>query len=299
MDQNGSYKCGNVCLVGRPNVGKSTLINRLLGHKLSITSRKPQTTRWQLLGIKTADNYQVIYVDTPGLQSKYQSGVTRHMQREIRDALDYVDVMLLVIECLKWTDVDEKFLNTAMDRKIPVILVINKIDRLSDKGKILPFIDSLAAKFEFAEIIPVSARKGDNTERVEQCLLSYLPARPAEFPPDQLSNRNERFFAAEFIREQLTRILGDEIPYQLSVTIDRFEDRDSTKLIDASIWVATDRQKKIVIGKGGLVLKQAGERARINLEKLFDSRAYLQMQVRTRKKWSTDKQSLKEFGYRS
>lgn len=291
------FKCGYVSIIGRPNVGKSTLLNKILGQKISITSKKPQTTRWQLSGIKTEADYQIIYVDTPGLQSKYKSAINRHMRREIMNSLSRVNVLIFVIEALVWTDTEDQILKIISDIKCPVILVINKIDKLKSKVKLLPFIDSISGKNSFLEILPVSALKGNHVEQIEAKVLQLIPLAPPEFPEHQLTDRNERFFAAEFIREKLTRILGEELPYKISVTIDEFSDEEPILHILASIWVETENQKKIVIGKNGKNLKYVGKYSRIDMEHMFGKKIFLQTWVKVRKKWSEDEKALKQFGY--
>lgn len=291
------FQCGYVSIIGRPNVGKSTLLNRLIGQKLSITSKKPQTTRWQVQGIKTTSEYQLIFVDTPGLQNRYRTTMNRHMKREIMDSLSYVDAIIFVIEALAWTEAEEQLLKIVSNVSYPVILVINKIDKLKNKEKLLPFIDTIAGKYRFHDVIPVSAIKGDNIGIIEKQLLPLLPVSQPLFPEDQLTDRNERFIAAEFIREKLTRILGAEIPYRISVTIDEFSDKGQVLHITASIWVETANQKKIVIGQNGRNLKVVGEQARRDMEQMFGKKVYLKSWAKVRKKWSEDEKALKQFGY--
>ncbi|MBF8268970.1 MAG: GTPase Era [Gammaproteobacteria bacterium] len=291
------FRCGYACIIGRPNVGKSTLLNKLIGHKLSITSKKPQTTRWQLLGIKTTADYQIIFIDTPGLQTRRQTNLNRHMQREMVDSLAYVNVIILVVEALVWKQPEDQILEIISKNKSPVVLLINKIDKLKNKEKLLPFINSISAKYKFQEIIPVSAVTDDNFDMVEKTVVPLLSPGPAAFPEDQLSDRNERFFAAEFIREKLTRILGAELPYKISVTIDEYTDKNRVLHIIGSIWVESEGQKKIVIGKNGRNLKTIGERARIDMEQMFGKKVFLETWVKVRKKWTGDVRALRQFGY--
>jgi len=292
-----NFRCGYVSIIGRPNVGKSTLLNSLIGQKISITSKKPQTTRWRLLGIKTTPQYQSIFVDTPGLQDKYQTAMNRHMKREIMNSLFYVNVVIYVIEALVWTDTEDQILEILGKMNCPVILVINKVDKLKSKEKLLPFIDAVSHKFNYQEIIPVSALKGDNIGIIEKQLVPLLPLSPPEFPDDQLTDKNERFFAAEFIREKLTRLMGAELPYRLSVTIDEFSDKEQVLHIIASIWVETESHRKIVVGEKGKILKMVGERSRKDMEQMFGKKVYLKTWVKVRKKWGTDEKALKQFGY--
>ncbi|OGT77756.1 MAG: GTPase Era [Gammaproteobacteria bacterium RIFCSPLOWO2_02_FULL_52_10] len=291
------FRCGYACIIGRPNVGKSTLLNKLIGQKLSITSKKPQTTRWQLLGIKTATNYQIIFIDTPGLQNRRQSSLNRHMQREIVESLTYVNVIMFVVEALVWKQPEEQILEMIGKNKCPVLLLINKIDKLKNKEQLLPFINSISTKYKFQEIIPVSAITGDNIELTEKIIVPLLPHGLAAFPEDQLSDRNERFFAAEFIREKLTRILGAELPYKISVTIEKYTDKSHAIHIIGSIWVESEGQKKIVIGKNGCNLKSIGERSRKDMEQMFGKKVFLETWVKVRKKWTGDLQALRQFGY--
>lgn len=291
------FRCGYVTIIGRPNVGKSTLINRILGQKLSITSSKPQTTRWNLLGIKTTSSAQTIYVDTPGIQRKYSDAMSRHMLREVTNSFSYMDVLIFMVEALVWSEMDENILKMIMDAKNPTILVVNKVDKIKEKKELLPFLEELSSKREFVEIVPISARTGAKVEAVESIVESLLPVAPPEFPEDQLTDRNERFFAAEFIREKLTRKLGEELPYRISVTIEQFTLKDKTLHIHAIIWVEGDSQKSIIIGKHGSVLKSVGELARKDMEKMFGHKVFLRTWVKVKKKWTSDLKALKQFGY--
>jgi len=291
------YRCGYACIVGRPNVGKSTLLNKLIGQKISITSRKPQTTRWRLLAIKTTDQYQIIFIDTPGLQTRQQSTLHRHMQREILESLYGVNVIIFVIEALVWTAAEENIFDLIKNNTCPVLLVINKIDKVKNKERLLPFIQAVAEKYSFQDVLLVSASKGDNIELTENTIVPLLPLSQPEYPEDQLSDRNERFFAAEFIREKLTRRLGAELPYRISVTIEKFTDKEQVAHVVGNIWVETDNQKKIVIGKNGCNLKYIGEQARKDMEKMFGKKIFLQTWVKVKRKWTEDIHALKQFGY--
>lgn len=291
------FRCGYITILGRPNVGKSTLLNRLLGEKISITSRKPQTTRWQLLGISSKPGCQAIYIDTPGIQSEYNSPVHRHMTREALTSLENVDIVIFMIEALKWSEADEIIFQMAKKAGRPVIVVINKIDRIKSRVELLPFINKISATTGSIEIIPVSAKKGDNINRLEQAILPLLPFAPALFPDDQISDRNEKFFAAEFIREKLIQNLGDELPYRMTVTIESFLEEENLISISALIWVESKGQKNIVIGKNGEVLKRVGEAARMDMEKLFQRKVFLTTWVRVKKNWSTNEKSLQQFGF--
>ncbi len=291
------FRCGYVTIIGRPNVGKSTLLNRLLGQKISITSNKPQTTRWHLTGIETGDDYQAIYIDTPGLQDKYKNAMNRHMTREVMNSLSYVDVLILMIESLQWKDMDRQILKLIADIKVPVILAINKIDKIKNREQLLPFIESISAKWDFSAVLPVSARKDKNINELKKIVNSLLPVSPPLFPDEQLTDRNERFFAAEFIREKLTRKLGDELPYRISVTIEQFVLKENILHIHALVWVEGNSQKSIVIGHNGHILKSVGEQARKDMENMFGHKVFLRTWVKVMKNWTDDIKALKQFGY--
>jgi len=293
------FRCGYATIIGRPNVGKSTLLNRVVGQKLSITSRKPQTTQRRLLGIKTDNEYQVLYIDTPGMQSKYKDAINLYMRREISSALSYVDVLIFMVEALKWTKADEEILGTIAGVKAPVLLLINKIDKIKDRKQLLPYILALSERREFTEILPVSASKNINVDKLEHLIKSLLPLAPAEFPEDQITDRSERFFIAEFIREKLIRKLGRELPYRITVTIENFSYDKQIAAIDAIIWVVGASQKSIVIGKDGSVLKSVGEQARKDMEKLLDCKVFLRTWVKVKKNWTDDQTLLKQFGFES
>jgi len=291
------HHCGFVTIVGRPNVGKSTLLNRFLGQKLSITSRRPQTTRAQLLGIKSDKDNQVIYIDTPGLQRQPGNVFNRYMNRQVLNALIHVDVVVHVIEALIWTDLDKHVLELTENIKSPVILALNKIDRVKNKKALLPFIDEITKERSYAEVVPFSARSGDNLDILEQNIRKLLPPGPPVYPEDQITDKNERFFAAEYIREKLTRRLGAELPYNISVMIDVFKHEGNILNIDAVIWVSNSGQKAIVIGKDGSMLKSIGEQARKELEKMFGKKIFLQTRVKIKEKWTNNIQALKQLGY--
>jgi len=291
------FRCGYVTLIGRPNVGKSTLLNRLLGQKLSITSRKPQTPRWQITGIDTAPAWQAVYIDTPGIQTRHSNALNRHMLREATATLEQVDVVVFVIEALKWTPADAHVAALLQEVKKPVLVAVNKIDKLGDRRELLPFMEKLREHTGDREIIPVSARSGDNLDRLRERVATGLPPGPPLYPADQISDRNERFFAAEFIREKLTQLLGSELPYQLAVTIDQFSEGRDLLRIHATIWIASRSQKAIIIGRGGAVLKKAGEQARRDMEKLFGKRVHLETWVKVKRKWTESESALRQLGY--
>jgi GTP-binding protein Era len=291
------YRCGYITLIGRPNVGKSTLLNRLLGQKISITSRRPQTTRWQLLGVATGPRHQALYIDTPGIQTRYGSALNRHMLREAVETLERVDLVLFVIEALKWTPGDRHVAALLGKADVPILMVINKIDKLGDKKELLPFMQRLSADADDYEMIPVSARTGENLDRLKNRVIERLPVNPPVYPDDAITDRNQRFLAAEFIREKLTRKLGGELPYQLTVTIDEFVEEENIIRINAIIWITARSQKAIVIGKDGAVLKAVGEQARAEMEELFGKKVYLNTWVKVKRKWTEDESALRQLGY--
>ncbi len=289
--------CGYCAIVGRPNVGKSTLLNRLMGQKLAITSRKPQTTRHSILGVRTLEGGQIVYVDTPGIHQRGDQPMNRYLNRTARSALADVDLVLFVVEAMKWTAEDEAVLEALVRAGLPTLLVVNKVDKAKDKSALLPFIAETAARFEFAEVFPVSARSGDNLPELEARILALLPEKPNFFPEDQLSDRSERFFAAEFIREQLIRRTAKEIPYALTVEIEQFKEENGIYRIAAVVWVEREGQKNIIIGGKGAALKEVATRAREEMERFFGTRVFLQVWVKVKKSWSSDEGALIRLGY--
>lgn len=290
-------RCGYVAIVGRPNVGKSTLLNHILGQKLSITSRKPQTTRHQVLGIKTDGDIQTIYVDTPGLHLRDEKAINRYMNRAASAALADVDLALFVVDRDRWTDEDELVLEKLRHVQCPVVLVVNKIDRVNDKSELLPLMESLNQRLEFAAIVPVSALRGHNRDDLETVIHRYLPEGLHLFPEDQITNRSERFLAAELVREKIMRQLGEEVPYAMAVEIEEF--KASSRLIEISALILVERQgqKKILIGEGGSRLRQIGTEARKDMEKAFDSKVMLRLWVKVKSGWSDDERALRSLGY--
>jgi len=292
-----NFSCGYIAIVGRPNVGKSTLLNKLLGQKISITAHKPQTTRHRILGIKTDEHAQIIYVDTPGIHGNAKVALNRYMNRTATSSFNDVDAILFVVEASSWTEQDEFVLKKLSTVEAPVILVLNKLDMLKEKEKLLPQLEMLSNKMKFAQLIPVSARSGEGVEELENLVVALLPASDAYFPEDQITDRSERFLAAEFIREKLMRSLGDEVPYGLTVEIERFEARDKLTTIHAIIWVARPGHKGIVIGKGGNLLKRIGEQARKDMEQVLDCKVFLQLWVKVKEGWADDERALRSLGY--
>lgn len=290
------FRCGTVALVGRPNVGKSTLLNRLVGQKLSITSRRPQTTRDSVVGILTRPDAQFVFVDTPGVQSAHGSRLNRYMNRSATQALEQVDAVALVLEALRFGPADRKVL-AAIPDGVPVVAVVNKIDRLADKSALLPFLATLAAAYPFREIVPVSAETGVQTEALLGALRALLPEGDLIYGEDELTDRSERFLAAELVREKLFRLLGEEVPYATAVEIERFEQEGELRRISASILVERSGQKPIVIGKGGEKLKAIGTQARQDMEKLFGGKVFLELFVKVREGWMDNAAILRRLGY--
>ena len=292
------FRSGHVSIIGKPNVGKSTLLNQLIDQKISIVSRKPQTTRWNINGIKTSSNYQIIFIDTPGLQINPKFTLNRYMNKEVSNSLIFVDIILFVVEALNWNELDVNVVKLLKNtKKTKLFLVLNKIDKIPKKDQLLSDINAISKEIEFDEIIPVSAIKDTGINRLEELVAESLPVSQPFYPIEQVTDRSERFFAAEFIREKLIIRLNDEIPYQLSVTIESFNDTGNLIHIDACIWVEKQGQKIIVIGKNGKVLKEIGRLARLELENLYDKKVNLKTWVKVKSKWSDSKTALKKFGF--
>lgn len=290
-------RCGYVAIIGRPNVGKSTLLNHILGQKISITSRRPQTTRHRILGIKTTPEAQVIYVDTPGLHRAGKRAMNRYMNRVAAAAIKDVDIALFVVEGLRWTTEDQDVLERLKKENIPVILVVNKVDKVTDKETLLPHFQKVSGYMDFTQIIPISARHGTHVDVLEQEILRLLPIAAPLYPEDQVTDRSERFLAAELVREKLTRRLGQEVPHSLSVSIEKFSEDDGIIKIIALIWVEKQGQKAIVIGKDGAVLKEVGTQARQDMERIFDNKVFLTLWVKVKEGWSEDARALHSLGY--
>lgn len=288
---------GYCAITGRPNVGKSSLLNRLIGQKLAITSAKPQTTRHSIIGVKTREEGQIVYVDTPGIHQRGDHAMNRYLNQTARSVLNDVHIILFVVEAMHWTAEDESVLVSIAAAKSPTILVVNKVDRVKIKHKLLPFLSETADRMEFAEVFPVSATNGENIEALEQGLLELLPQGENYFPEDQLTDRSERFFASELIREQLTRRYGKEVPYALTVEIEKFEEEANLYRIHALIWVEREGQKNIIIGNKGAALKETAKQARIAMERLYGKKVYLEIWIKIRKSWSSDEKALINLGY--
>jgi GTP-binding protein Era len=291
------FRFGYVALVGRPNVGKSTLLNRILGQKLSIVTAKPQTTRQRIAGIKTTDRGQVVYVDTPGIHKATGRALNRYMNRVARAAFRDVDVVLFLIEADRWTRQDRQIAKSLKNIEVPVILVINKIDTLADRKSLLTFVAEKILPEQFDEVLMISAKNGDGVDDLEAQVTGMLPFSRPCYDEDQITDRSERFLAAELVREALTERLHQELPYALTVEIERFRREDALLTIHAIIWVERESQKQIVIGRGGKALKQVGSQARRAMEQLFEEKVFLQTWVKVSKDWTRSEKSLERFGY--
>lgn len=291
-------QCGYVAIVGRPNVGKSTLMNHLLGQKISITSRKPQTTRQQIVGISTEEKIQIIFVDTPGLHLGQEKALNKFMNKTASAAIKDVDAVVFLVDRLHWTDEDEYVLEQLKAAKCPVILAINKIDLVANKDDLLPHIDKISQIRKFDHVMPLSALKGHNLENLHKLLSSVMPLSLHYYPEDQITDRSERFLAAEMIREKIIRQLGDEIPYDIAVEIESWKFEGRTLHIHAAILVARNGQKRIVIGEKGARLKSIGTEARLDMENLFETKVMLNLWVKVKGAWSDDERALKSLGYR-
>lgn len=297
MDQTTPYRAGHVAVIGRPNVGKSTLVNALVGAKVSITSDRPQTTRHRLLGIATFPDGQLLLVDTPGIHREQKRAMNRMMNRAARGALEGVDAALLVVQAGRWDDEDGLAYDTLKSAGLPVVLVVNQVDRLKDKTALLPYLAKVTQGRDFASVHPISALKGRGLPELVKAVLPLLPEQPALYEEDEITDRSQRFLAGEMVREQLMRQLGDELPYATTVEIERFEVDGALLRIGAVIWVERAGQKAIVIGKGGERLREIGTRARQQMERLFDAKVFLETWVRVREGWSDDEAALKSLGY--
>lgn len=291
-----AYRTGFIAIVGRPNVGKSTLLNHLVGQKVSIVSRKAQTTRHRITGVLTTEAAQFIFVDTPGFQTQHKNALNRSMNRTVTTVLGDVDAIFLVIEAGRF-GADDRQVVELLPEGARVLLIINKVDLLTDKSRLLPFIEQMSQVYPFAEIVPVSAEKGANLEELLKAARPYLPEAAPLFEADDITDRSERFLAAEFLREKLFRLLGDELPYGMTVEIERFQVEGRLRRIHAAIIVDRAGYKGIVIGKGGERLKRIASEARQELESLFQGKVFLEVWVKVRGGWADDERALKSLGY--
>ena len=290
--------CGYAAIVGRPNVGKSTLLNHLLGHKLSITSRKPQTTRHNILGIKTDGDHQVLFVDTPGINSAKGRAIHRYLNRSARSAMRDVDLILFVVDRDLWTDADAEVARQVADAGAPVVVVLNKVDRLSAPEVLLPRIAELAELLPGAECLPVSALTGNNLDALDRVVKAHMPVGEFHFSEDQYTDRSERFMVAEIVREKIVRQLGAELPYSTAIEIEEFRDAETICHISALILVEREGQKRIIIGDGGQRIKKIGEQARHDIEALLGKKVMLRLWVKVKSGWSDDERALRSLGYR-
>ncbi|WP_017430546.1 GTPase Era [Vreelandella jeotgali] len=292
--------CGFVAIVGRPNVGKSTLMNRILGQKVSITSRRPQTTRHQVMGIKTLGDAQFVYVDTPGMHimSKDRNkAINRFMNQAAGQALRDVDCVVFIIDRTRWSEEDQAVLKRLEHVTAPVVLAVNKVDRLKDKSELLPWLESVGARRDFAAVVPISAKHGTQVDALENEVAGHLPESVHYFPDDQITDKSLRFMAAELVREKIMRQLGDELPYQMTVEIEEFHETDRVTHISALILVERQGQKVILIGDRGERIKSIGREARLDMERVLDGKVMLNLWVKVKRGWSDDSRALKSLGY--
>ncbi len=290
-------RCGTIAIAGRPNVGKSTLLNRLIGQKLSITAHKPQTTRHAVLGINTRDDTQFIYIDTPGIHGGGKRTLNRVLNKTASTAATGADVLLLVVQALTWSQDDQMAFEIVRKQELPWILVVNKVDRVTPKEKLLPWLQQLSATEHALAVIPLSATKGHNVDVLEKQIEQVLPESEFMYDEESFTDRSSRFLASELVREQLTRFLSQELPYSISVEIEQFEDSGRMLSVSAVIWVEKQSQKSIVIGKGGAGLKEMGSRARKEMQLMFDRKVHLSLWVKVKDGWSDDANMIRSLGY--
>ncbi|MCD9520334.1 GTPase Era [Photobacterium phosphoreum] len=291
--------CGFIAIVGRPNVGKSTLLNRLVGQKLSITSRKPQTTRHRIMGVDTRDGFQAVYIDTPGLHIEEKRVINRLMNRAASSSLTDVELVLFLVDGTTWTADDEMVLNKLIKSELPTVLLINKVDNIKEKHELFPHLQALAEKMPFVDVIPMSAKKGTNVAAIEKIVREHLPECEYYFPEEYVTDRSQRFMASEIIREKLMRFTGEELPYSVTVEIERFDFNPDTNGFDINGLILVERkgQKKMVIGKGGDKIKVIGREARLDMEDLFERKVYLELWVKVKSGWADDERALRSLGY--
>ncbi|WP_162045605.1 GTPase Era [Vibrio taketomensis] len=291
--------CGFVAIVGRPNVGKSTLLNRILGQKISITSRKPQTTRHRIMGVDTDGDYQAIYVDTPGLHIEEKRAINRLMNRAASSSLSDVNLVFFLVDGTHWTNDDEMVLNKLRNANFPVVLCVNKVDVVADRNDVMLHMMDLSKKMEFVDVVPISAKHGKNIEVLRKHVREHLPKAVHHFPEEYVTDRSQRFMASEIVREKLMRFTGEELPYSVTVEIERFDYNPETDgfHINALILVERSGQKKMVIGKGGEKIKTIGREARLDMEELFGRKVYLETWVKVKSGWADDERALRSLGY--
>jgi GTP-binding protein Era len=290
------FRCGYIAIVGRPNVGKSTLMNKLVGAKVSITSRKAQTTRHRITGIQTHDDAQYVYIDTPGFQTRHSNALNKTLNRTVTTTLTAADVVLFVVEAGHFGDADAKVLS-LLPSTVPAILVINKADHVKDKAILMKFAQEVAQKFDFAAIVPVSAKQGFQLDRLEGEIRQHLPEGERIFDEDDITDRSEKFLAAEIVREKVFRFVGDELPYTSTVVIEKFEQEGNLRRVFAAILVGRDAHKAMLIGQKGARLKEISTQARLDMEKLFGGKVYLEIWVKVKSGWADNEASLRAYGY--
>ena len=290
------FRCGYIAIVGRPNVGKSTLMNKLIGAKISITSRKAQTTRHRITGIQTRDNAQFIYIDTPGFQTRHNNALNKTLNRTVSNTLVSCDVVLFIVEAGSFDTADQQVLE-QIPKGVPVILVINKADKIKDKALLMPFAQKVAAERDFAAIVPVSARQGFQLDQLEAEIRTYLPNNAPIFSEDDITDRSEKFLATEIVREKVFRYVGDELPYTSTVVLEKFEQEGQLRRIFAAILVERDMHKAMVIGNKGARLKEISTTARLDMEKLFGGPVYLEIWVKVKSGWADNEAGLRAYGY--
>lgn len=295
-DVSADFRCGYIAIVGRPNVGKSTLMNALIGAKVSITSRKAQTTRHRITGIQTTETAQFVYVDTPGFQTRHSNALNKTLNRTVTNTLTAADVILFIVEAGTYGQADKQVLD-LIPKNVPCILVINKSDRVKDRAVMMPFAQKLAAERDFAEIIPVSAKQRFQLDILETEIRKYLPANPPVFGEDDITDRSEKFLAAEIVREKVFRFVGDELPYTSTVVIEKFEQEGNLRRIFAAILVERDSHKAMVIGQKGARLKDISTQSRLDMEKLFGGPVYLEIWVKVKSGWADNEAGLRAYGY--
>ncbi len=291
------FRAGYVALVGRPNVGKSTLLNKILGQKVSIVTQRPQTTRHQVLGIHSTPTFQIVFVDTPGMHLGQKRALNRYMNRAAEGALHGVHMAVMMVEALRWTDEDDNVLGHIKRSAVPTVLGINKIDKLKRKDALLPFIAEHASAHDFIDVVPISAQRGANLDALAQCIYAQLPEESATFPDDQVTDRSVRFLCAELVREKLTRRLAQELPFGLGVEIEEFDEASEPMTVGAVIWIERFSHKPIVIGKKGDMLKRIGQEAREEMEEMLERRVFLRLWVKVRDNWANDERALRQLGY--
>lgn len=295
-DAPSDFRCGYIAIVGRPNVGKSTLMNALIGAKISITSRKAQTTRHRITGIQTAEHAQFVYVDTPGFQTRHSNALNKTLNRTVTNTLTAADVILFIVEAGTYGQADKQVLD-LIPKNVPCILVINKSDRIKDKAVLMPFAQQLAADYDFAAIVPVSAKQRFQLSELEGEIQKYLPVNPPIFGEDDITDRSEKFLAAEIVREKVFRFVGDELPYTSTVVIEKFEQEGNLRRIFMAILVDRDSHKAMVIGQKGAKLKDISTQARLDMEKLFGGPVYLEIWVKVKSGWADNEAGLRAYGY--